>query len=454
MGGRGPTPPARSTFSRRRRRDAQARGEERRAARPEAIPLPRVVPAAVEAYRTLAAIRAKTDPDASLDEMLAPLDDVAEAVERAGAHFLRASRWPASPTGTSSTSGRRCSGRTPCSPGGAARLEDAVKVTYGSQKELERMAAVWKLTEQQAVADGRGRRDRRAHAAVRGEIEDLQKRVKVRLDRLLAAQDRVASLRIRILGWMGAADRADAVRERQLFEIEARPIWAVLSRKEPFRDFGEQLRRVAQHNVSAVTAFVREEGAGLPLGPGRLRGRGDRRRLGGPALRRPRRGRPGAGRPGRGAVAPRLRRHPGRAEPHLLVPSACPGGLHRALGAPRAARPPGAGPQAPRPRAAPTPLRLRRALRRLAPRRAAPGLLASRAAPHPPRGAGRPRRGGPAAPEGRALDPRDRAPPAAEEPPDGGLGARGPPRGVARRQRGREREHGAEARRWLPLHRR
>ena len=51
---------------------------------PEAIPLPRVVPAAVEAYRSLAAIRARTDPGASLDEMLAPLDELGKSVERPG----------------------------------------------------------------------------------------------------------------------------------------------------------------------------------------------------------------------------------------------------------------------------------------------------------------------------------------------------------------------------------
>ena len=122
------------------------------------------------------------------------------------------------------------------------------------------MDAVWTLTEQKAAAAGTAAAILERTQAVRGEIRDLRKAVRVRLDRLLAAQDRVAGLRIRILGWMGAADRADAVRERQLFEIEARPIWEVLSRKEPFRDFGEQLRRVAQHNVSAVTAFMREEG--------------------------------------------------------------------------------------------------------------------------------------------------------------------------------------------------
>ena len=98
---------------------------------------------------------------------------------------------------------------------------------------------------------------------VRKEIVDLQKQVKVRLDKVLAAQDRVGSLRIRILGWMSAAERADAVREQQLFEIEAKPIWAVLGRKEPGRDFGEQLRRLLQHNASALSAFLREEGTGL-----------------------------------------------------------------------------------------------------------------------------------------------------------------------------------------------
>jgi small-conductance mechanosensitive channel len=62
---------------------------------------------------------------------------------------------------------------------------------------------------------------------------------------------------------MGAADKADAAREQQLFEIESRPIWEVFTRKAPGRDFGEQLKRVTQHNVSAMNAFLREEGTGF-----------------------------------------------------------------------------------------------------------------------------------------------------------------------------------------------
>ncbi|MBS1111507.1 MAG: Potassium efflux system KefA protein / Small-conductance mechanosensitive channel, partial [Anaeromyxobacteraceae bacterium] len=145
----------------------------------------------------------------------------------------------------------------------SSKLESAVKGTYGSQKDLERMAAVWKLTEQQAKAEGAGASIVERTQQVRGEVDDLQKRVKQRLERLLAAQERVGSLRIRIMGWLSAADKADAVRERQLFEIEARPIWAALARKEPVREFGEQLSRLVQHNASALSAFFREEGTGL-----------------------------------------------------------------------------------------------------------------------------------------------------------------------------------------------
>ena len=112
----------------------------------------------------------------------------------------------------------------------SGKLEDAVKATYASQKELARMAEVWKLTEEKAVAeDAQASLVGRAQE-VRREVAELQKQVKAQLDKLLAAQDRVGSLRIRIMGWMSAAERADAARERQLFEIEARPIWAVFSR--------------------------------------------------------------------------------------------------------------------------------------------------------------------------------------------------------------------------------
>jgi hypothetical protein len=120
---------------------------------PAAIPLPKVVPAAVEAYRTLAAIRAKTDPEATLDEMLAPLDDVAAAVERSGAQFAR------QPMGSLSDRDlvdfrQEMMRQDAQLARWSGKIEDAVKTSYGSQKELERTASVWKLTEQQLVAEG------------------------------------------------------------------------------------------------------------------------------------------------------------------------------------------------------------------------------------------------------------------------------------------------------------
>jgi len=227
---------------------------------PTAIPLPQVVPAAVDAYRSLAVIRAKTDPEAALDEMLAPLDDVAAAVERSGTQFARQ---PMSSLGDRDLVDFRQEMMRQDAQlvRWSGKIEDAVKAAYGSQKELEKKAAVWKLTEKQVEVEGAAPAIVERARLVRQEVEDLQKRVKVRLDRLLAEQDRVASLRIRILGWLGAADRADVVREQQLFEIEARPIWAVFSNREPARGFGVQITRTLQKNASAIATFVREEGA-------------------------------------------------------------------------------------------------------------------------------------------------------------------------------------------------
>jgi small-conductance mechanosensitive channel len=229
---------------------------------PEAIPVPQLVPQAVEAYRTLAAIRAKNGADFAVDEMLRPLEEVAATVEKSGGQLTRQPMAQVSDRDLidfrqemlrQDAQLARWSGK----------IESSVKAAWSSRRELERMAEVWRLTEEQAVAE-------RADASlvdrarqVRGEVAGLQKEVKERLDELLAAQNRVGSLRIRIVGWMSAADRADQLREQQLFEIEARPIWKVLSRKEPAREFGNQVARVVQHSVSAVSAFLREEGTGL-----------------------------------------------------------------------------------------------------------------------------------------------------------------------------------------------
>jgi small-conductance mechanosensitive channel len=229
---------------------------------PSAIPLPGIGPAAVDAYRSLAAIRGKTDPDSVLDDMLAPLDEVAAAVERSGAQFTRQPVDRASDRDLVDFR-QEMLRQDAVLARWSGKIADAVKAAYGSQKDLQRMGAVWKLTEQEASAEGAAPAVVERARSVRQEIEDLQRSVKARLDRLLDAQDRVATLQIRILDWLGAADRADAVREQQLFEIEAKPIWAAFSRRGPARDFGDQLERVVQHTVSSIRSFVREDGIGF-----------------------------------------------------------------------------------------------------------------------------------------------------------------------------------------------
>jgi small-conductance mechanosensitive channel len=224
--------------------------------------VPQLVPAAVEAYRSLGAIRAKADPDSSIDDMLAPLDEVASTVERSGEQLTRQPMAQASDRDLVDFR-QEMLRQDALLARWSGKLEYAVKATYASQKELSRMAEVWKLTEEQAASEGAEASLVGRAAQVRKDVADLQKQVKVRFDKLLAAQDRVGSLRIRILGWMTAAARADAARDQQLFEIEAKPLWSVLARKEKGRDFGDQLQRLLQHNSSALTAFLREEGTGL-----------------------------------------------------------------------------------------------------------------------------------------------------------------------------------------------
>ncbi len=227
---------------------------------PEAIPLPRLVPAAVDAYRTLEAIGARTASEAEIDDRLAPFDEAASVIEKAGAQLVSQPMERVSDRDLvdfrqemlrQDAQLARWSGK----------LEDTVKATYGSRKELERMATVWRLTEEQAVAEGATPSLVERAQAVRKEIGDLEVKVRGRLDRLLAAQARVGTLRIEIVGWMGAVDKVDVAREQQLFEIEAKPIWTLFSRPEPLRDFGVQGRRLFEHNVSAMAAFTREEGS-------------------------------------------------------------------------------------------------------------------------------------------------------------------------------------------------
>jgi small-conductance mechanosensitive channel len=229
---------------------------------PEAIPLPRLVPAAVEAYRALETIGSRLPSEAAIEDRITPLDATAIVIEKAGAQLFSQPMDKVSDRDIVDFRQEMLRQDAQLARW-SAKLEDTVKATYGAGKELERMATVWRLTEEQAAAEGAMPLLVERAQSVRKQIGELEAKVKDRLDRALAAQARVGTLRIEILGWMAAVDRADAAREEQLFEIESKPIWTLYSRREPMRDFGVQARRLLEHNVSAMAAFTREEGAGF-----------------------------------------------------------------------------------------------------------------------------------------------------------------------------------------------
>ena len=143
------------------------------------------------------------------------------------------------------------------------RLEDSARTLHASSKDLQRMEATWRLTEEAARAEGAPAALLDSIATLRGRIRALDERCRASLEETLKAQEGVASVRIRIGEWMDLAERTEKAREELLFEIESVPLWRLLGRPEPGAKLAAQLSRSIQMHARGVVAFTVEERATL-----------------------------------------------------------------------------------------------------------------------------------------------------------------------------------------------
>ena len=143
------------------------------------------------------------------------------------------------------------------------RLEESARALHASSKELQRMEATWRLTEEAARAEGAPPALLESIGGLRGRVRSLDGRCRARLEETLKAQEGIASLRIRIGEWTALAERVEKAREEQLFEIESVPLWRLLGRPEPGAKLAAQLSRSFQLHARSLVAFATEERATL-----------------------------------------------------------------------------------------------------------------------------------------------------------------------------------------------
>jgi len=231
---------------------------------PAAIPLPSLVRSAEETHRALRRIGDRLDDAAVLRDVEARLPAAVEALDRLG---------PAvDPGRLSELAGRDLLDLKTLlirNEQGLARwderLEEAARALHAGSKDLERMDATWRLTEESARADQAPEVLLERVGALRSQIRSLAQRTHERLAATLKLQDRVAGVRLRVSEWIASTDRTEKAREEQLFEIESVPLWSLLGRPASAAKLLDQLARSAHLHLGSLGLFVAEQSGWLAL---------------------------------------------------------------------------------------------------------------------------------------------------------------------------------------------
>jgi small-conductance mechanosensitive channel len=229
---------------------------------PAAFELTAAIRASEEAHRGLRRIADRIEDDAVPEETGARVAGAAELLERLGPS--------ATPERLSEVAVRELLDLTEllarheqALSRWEGRLEESARTLHSSSKELQYMEATWRLTDEAVRAEGAPPALLESIASLRGRIRSLDERCRGRLAETLKAQERVASLRIRIGDWTALAQRMERAREEQLFEIESVPLWSLLGRPESGAKLAAQLSRSFLIHARSFVAFVAEERAPL-----------------------------------------------------------------------------------------------------------------------------------------------------------------------------------------------
>jgi potassium efflux system protein len=136
-------------------------------------------------------------------------------------------------------------------------LESAVRAVYENSQELQRMDAVWSLTEAQARQDGAPTPVLERIAALRASIAATTAQARTQLGQLLATQNQVATVRMRIADALAGVAKAEALQAEQLFEVESVPFWKLLSRPTQVEKVRQQILQTLRKHATALKDFVR-----------------------------------------------------------------------------------------------------------------------------------------------------------------------------------------------------
>ncbi|HUM11971.1 MAG TPA: mechanosensitive ion channel domain-containing protein [Myxococcaceae bacterium] len=135
-------------------------------------------------------------------------------------------------------------------------LESAVRSVYANKQELQRMDAVWALTEAEARQDGVPPAVLERIATLRASIAAAAAQARAQLDGLLATQDQVATVRLRVADALAGVARAESLEAEQLFEVESVPLWRLLSRPAQGEKVRQQIVQALRIHAIALNDFL------------------------------------------------------------------------------------------------------------------------------------------------------------------------------------------------------
>ena len=215
-----------------------------------AIPLPQILRSAEDAHRTVRSMAERLDDRQLVDEVQEGLPALVAKIDPlAGQDSL--------------ISGRDVADLRPALlradqtlAAWDAQLEAAVRAVYSSKQDLQRMDATWAATEAQARQEQVPRTLLERIAALRASIGGTSARIRGQLDQLLATQDQVAAVRLRIADALANLQQAEQLEAAQLFEVESVPLWKLLARPAQGEKLRQQILQALRVHAIALGDFM------------------------------------------------------------------------------------------------------------------------------------------------------------------------------------------------------
>lgn len=229
---------------------------------PQPIPIAKIARAEAEARERLDAIEAGLSPAVGELEIIADLPRREAEIGELTASLASERQQIPSPRVVEENRGR-WERIGVVLKGWQTRLEGVGEEVQARQAEVRSIGEVWEATHEDATIAGAPAVVTQRIAAVGARTEQLQGRIKDRMDSLLVLQDRVLHLREAVdAGRLKVSQQVRALQE-SLFALESKPLWKAMASPQRAGEVLVEMRETTSATASEYFRWVRSN----PLGP-------------------------------------------------------------------------------------------------------------------------------------------------------------------------------------------